>query len=118
MSDRVQVIFTVPVDLALPGDVQGVAWRRFAIQKMSSIAVIDENSVRYKGFSETSTIYRAGGGYLSLWQHNLRAFQFIADGEAIKGVFEQEENDPLTQVWYRASVVQDYHGGEGALRAA
>ncbi|ASJ79741.1 hypothetical protein KIY83_gp45 [Mycobacterium phage Fameo] len=86
MSDRIEVIMAVPVDLALPGDVQGVSLRRKAIELMEEIATVDENSVRYKGFSDECTVVLRPGEYMTMWQRNLRAVLFYADGKAKEGV--------------------------------
>ncbi|AFV51172.1 hypothetical protein First_0045 [Mycobacterium phage First] len=91
MSDRIEVIMAAPVDHALPGDVQGVALRRKAIELMQEAATVDENSVRYKGFSEEATISVDGDNLMTLWQRNLRAFIFIADGKAHKGILPGPE---------------------------
>ncbi|AHG23828.1 hypothetical protein CH25_gp58 [Mycobacterium phage EagleEye] len=87
MSDRIRVIMTEPRDNALPLDVQGVQLRRRAIDLMSEIADVDENTVRYENASETAPIAMEGDvGLLTLWQHNLIGVIFHADGKAHKGV--------------------------------
>ncbi|QGJ91341.1 hypothetical protein SEA_BACHOME_48 [Mycobacterium phage Bachome] len=105
MKDRIEVIMAAPVDHALPGDVQGVNLRRKAIELMSEAAEIDENSVRYKGFTEEAAIVLADGHTMSLWQHNLRAFRFIADGKVSEGVVgEIFHEDRDTRFYSRVAV--------------
>lgn len=84
--DRIHVIITTPVDNALPIDVQLVGLRRKAIEAMQEVADIDEQSVRYKGGSESAVLAGTDGDTISLWQRNLRAGQFIADGKIRDGV--------------------------------
>lgn len=84
--DRIHVVITTPVDISLPIDVQLVGLRRKAIEVMQEIADIDEQSVRYKGGTEDGAVVGPDGNYMSLWQCNLRAGQFIADGKIHDGV--------------------------------
>ncbi|QFG04526.1 hypothetical protein SEA_JEEVES_51 [Mycobacterium phage Jeeves] len=87
MADRIRVIVAEPIDHALPVDVQGVNLRRKAIELMSEIAVIDENTVRYEAATDSATLSLGGDiGVLTLWQHNLLGALFHADGKAHKGV--------------------------------
>ncbi|WP_301119739.1 protein GP44 [Mycolicibacterium fortuitum] len=87
MTDRISVLIAVPIDNALPVDVQGVGLRRRAIELMQEVATVDENTVRYKGATDNATIDFGGVvGMVCTWQHNLLAVQFIADGQAHRGV--------------------------------
>ncbi|AVP42170.1 hypothetical protein SEA_SUPERAWESOME_47 [Mycobacterium phage SuperAwesome] len=87
MSDRIRVLIAEPIDNALPLDVQGVNLRRKAIDLMSEIADVDENTVRYEAATDTATLDLGGDvGALTLWQHNLIGVLFHADGKAHKGV--------------------------------
>lgn len=86
MPDRIHVVITTPVDNALPIDVQLVGLRRKAIEAMQEVADVDEQSVRYKGGSEDATVVGPDGHVISLWQSNLRAGQFVADGDIHDGV--------------------------------
>ncbi|AEK08694.1 hypothetical protein FGG22_gp067 [Mycobacterium phage Hammer] len=87
MSDRIRVLIAEPIDNALPIDVQGVNLRRKAIDLMSEIADVDENTVRYEGATDTASVDLGGeAGTLSLWQQNLIGVLFYADGKAHKGV--------------------------------
>ncbi|ATW60176.1 hypothetical protein SEA_PH8S_48 [Mycobacterium phage Ph8s] len=87
MPDRMHAVIAVPVDDALPIDVQGVGLRRKAIDLMKEIADVDENTVRYKGATDDATLHIGEGvGYFSLWQHNMIAARFIADGKAKREV--------------------------------
>ncbi|ASZ75387.1 hypothetical protein PBI_JOSHKAYV_47 [Mycobacterium phage JoshKayV] len=109
MSDRIEVIMAAPVDHALPGDVQGVNLRRKAIELMQEAGTVDENSVRYKGFSEEATVSIDGNNQMSLWQNNLRAFIFVADGKALPGILPGPEgrifhHDPDTRFFSRVAV--------------
>lgn len=107
MSDRIEVILAVPRDVALPVDVQGVQFRRKAIDLMGEIAVINENSVRYQGGSEDCTI-SLDGHTLSTWQSNLLAVRWTADAAALKGVTGPiVHKDSTTRTYSAASVVRD-----------
>ncbi|QXO13323.1 hypothetical protein SEA_TROOPER_46 [Mycobacterium phage Trooper] len=87
MADRISVMMAEPIDHALPLDVQGVNLRRKAIDLMSEIADVDENTVRYDAATDSATLSLGGEvGMLSLWQHNLIGVLFHADGKAHKGV--------------------------------
>uniref|UniRef100_A0AAU8GRC3 Uncharacterized protein n=1 Tax=Mycobacterium phage BabyBack TaxID=3158877 RepID=A0AAU8GRC3_9CAUD len=83
MSDRFEAIVVEPRDPSLPLDVQGVNLRRRAIEAMQEIGTVDENSVRYKDSTDTATVSLANET-LSLWQRNLFAALFYADGKATK----------------------------------
>lgn len=86
MPDRLHVIITTPADDALPIDVQLVGLRRKAIEAMQEVANIEEQSVRYKGGSDNATVVGPDGDTISLWQQNLRAGRFIAEGDVHDGV--------------------------------
>ncbi|QWS69776.1 hypothetical protein SEA_LEVIATHAN_47 [Mycobacterium Phage Leviathan] len=83
MPDRFEAIVVEPRDPALPLDVQGVALRRKAIEAMKDLGTVDENSVRYKAGTEDATL-NVEGHFTSLWQRNLFAALFYADGKANK----------------------------------
>ncbi len=104
MSDRISLVVAVPVDDALPPDVQGVGLRRLALDRMKEIATVDENTLRYKGFSESASI-STGADVRSVWQMNQIAFRFIADGEAKEGVIGPvTHDDKETRVWTSVAV--------------
>lgn len=87
MADRITAIIAEPIDHALPLDVQGVNLRRKAIDLMSEIADVDENTVRYEAATDSATLNLEGEvGLLTLWQHNLLGVMFYANGKAHKGV--------------------------------
>ncbi|OBJ40263.1 hypothetical protein A5630_25265 [Mycolicibacterium mucogenicum] len=106
MKDRIQALIAVPVDVALPIDVQAVGLRRKAIDLMSEIAVIEESTVRYLGAADDATLFFEGDiGLLSLWQHNLIGARFIADGKAKEGVVGPfTRHDPVTRTFESTSV--------------
>lgn len=107
MSDRVQVVIAVPRDAALPVDVQGVGLRRKAIDLMQEIVAVNENSVRYGGASE-DCIVTLGEDAVSMWQMNMLAVRFTADGKAHEGVCGPAIHaDLVTRVRSAASVVRD-----------
>ncbi|QZD98226.1 hypothetical protein SEA_DIGNITY_47 [Mycobacterium phage Dignity] len=83
MPDRFECIVVEPRDPSLPLDVQGVNLRRKAIEAMKDLGTVDENSVRYKQSSEDATIFVLDQ-HMSLWQRNLFAALFYADGKASK----------------------------------
>lgn len=109
MADRIQVVIAVPVDDALPIDVQGVGLRRRAIELMQEVAKISESTVRYQGATDQGPInFGAEVGVVSLWQRNLIAARFIADGEANKQICGPVvHEDRTTRVYSVASVVRD-----------
>ncbi|AKF14215.1 hypothetical protein SEA_LUCHADOR_51 [Mycobacterium phage Luchador] len=84
MADRFEAIVIEPRDPALPLDVQGVALRRKAIEAMQALGSVDENSVRYKDGTDIATVSIGPKETLSLWQRNLFAALFYADGDAVK----------------------------------
>jgi hypothetical protein len=86
MPDRIHVIITTPTDDSLPIDVQLVGLRRKAIEAMQEVADISEQSVRYRGGTEDATVLDPDGHTISLWQQNLRAGRFVADGDVHDGV--------------------------------
>lgn len=88
MADRFECIVVEPRDGSLPLDVQGVNLRRKAIEAMQELGTVDENSVRYKAGTEDATINVLDGTLMSLWQRNLFAALFYADGKAIKELSE------------------------------
>lgn len=86
MADRIQAVIAVPRDEALPIDVQGVNLRRLALDRMSEVAEVDESSIRYKGGSDSATILLGEKEFMTMWQHNLMAARFFADGKAHKEI--------------------------------
>lgn len=111
MPDRITAVVAVPVDPALPLDVQGVGLRRIAIERMQEIATVDENTVRMKNTSDSAYIELGGGvGTISLWQLNLMAAQFTADGKALEGVVGGvTHRDAVTRLHSHVQVVRDPH---------
>ncbi|QBP31064.1 hypothetical protein SEA_REFUGE_45 [Mycobacterium phage Refuge] len=109
MSDRAQVVVILPRDGALPIDVQGVNTRRLAIERMSELGEVDENSVRYKAGAEEATV-SLGGNFVSLWQHNAMAAMWQADlkvSKEITGPIIHE--DSVSRVRTAASFVRDIY---------
>lgn len=106
-TDRIEVIIAVPRDDALPLDVQAVGLRRRAIDLMHEVAKVNENTVRYKGANEDCTI-NFEGHFISMWQMNLLAARFIADGtadpEVVAPVFRKEDT---TRFYSSAKVVRN-----------
>ncbi|UJD20881.1 hypothetical protein SEA_ZIMMER_43 [Mycobacterium phage Zimmer] len=109
MPDRAQVIIQVPRDGALPIDVQGVNTRRMAIDLMSELGEVDENSVRYKAGAEEATI-NFGGEFVSLWQHNAMAAMWQANLKISKEITGPIiHQDSVTRVRSAASFVRDIY---------
>jgi hypothetical protein len=107
MSDQIQVVVAVSRDEALPVDVQGVGLRRMAIDLMSEIAEVEENSVRYRGGTDDSVVL-FGDYAITLWQHNLLAARFTAKGKTREGICGPViKQDRVTRVYSSASVVRD-----------
>ncbi|ATN92173.1 hypothetical protein SEA_TIPSYTHETREX_43 [Mycobacterium phage TipsytheTRex] len=95
MADRIEAVIAVPADDALPIDVQAVMLRRRVILLMQEVAEVDESSVRYRGASDNCAL-TLGKNTLSVWQQNLIAARFIADGKAKKeivGPLVREDRD-------------------------
>ncbi|AOZ61283.1 hypothetical protein SEA_DARTHPHADER_43 [Mycobacterium phage DarthPhader] len=111
MPDRAQVIIIVPRDGALPIDVQGVNLRRMAIDLMSELGEVDENSVRYKAGTEDATVAFGGGeAYVSLWQHNAMAAMWQANLKVSKEITGPIiHQDEVTRVRSAASFVRDIY---------
>ncbi|QBJ00229.1 hypothetical protein SEA_PHARAOH_40 [Mycobacterium phage Pharaoh] len=110
MSDRAQVVVILPRDGALPIDVQGVNTRRLAIERMSELGEVDENSVRYKAGTEEATVSFGGPNYVSLWQHNAMAALWQANlkvSKEITGPIVHE--DSVSRVRTAASFVRDIY---------
>ncbi|ALF00913.1 hypothetical protein SEA_SERENITY_46 [Mycobacterium phage Serenity] len=109
MADRIVAILAVPVDDALPIDVQAVGLRRKAIDLMKEIAEIDENTVRYKGATDNGTITFGGSvGLVSVWQHNMIAARFTADGKASREIVGPiVQHDKVTRTFSSVGFVRD-----------
>ncbi|AXH48817.1 hypothetical protein SEA_STEAMY_42 [Mycobacterium phage Steamy] len=109
MPDRAQVIILVPRDGALPIDVQGVNTRRMAIELMSELGEVDENSVRYKAGAEEATL-KFGDDFVSLWQHNAMAAMWQANLKVSKEITGPIiHQDSVTRVRSAASFVRDIY---------
>ncbi|AER48755.1 hypothetical protein CM07_gp60 [Mycobacterium phage Alma] len=106
MPDRLQAIVVEPRDPAVPIDVQGVNLRRKAITAMQALGSVDENTVRYKGGTEDATV-SLNGTMMSLWQRNLMAALFYADGRADKSLETSTVRDEDHREFSAASVVRD-----------
>lgn len=106
MSDRIQVLIAAPIDVALPLDVQGVGFRRRAVELMQEIATVDEITVRYVGATDSATVDFGGEvGVVSVWQTNLIGVRFYADGAALPGVCGPViRGDRVTRFYSAASV--------------
>ncbi|QTF81467.1 hypothetical protein SEA_TARSUSIV_43 [Mycobacterium phage TarsusIV] len=106
MPDRLEAIVVEPRDPALPIDVQGVNLRRKAIEAMQALGTVDENSVRYKGGTEDATV-SLDGHMMSLWQRNLFAALFYADGKADKARDASTVKDEERREFATARVARD-----------
>lgn len=111
MTDRITAVVAVPVDPALPLDVQGVGLRRVAIERMQEIATIDENTVRMKNTSDSAYVDLGSDvGTISLWQLGLMAALFTADGRVSEGVVGNVvHRDHVTRLHSLVQVVRDPH---------
>ncbi|AJD82463.1 hypothetical protein SHEEN_45 [Mycobacterium phage Sheen] len=87
MADKIVALVSEPRDEDLPIDVQGVNLRHKAIELMQEIANIKKSTVRYRGATDAAVVdFGPDVGLVTLWQRNLMAARFDADGTVLKEV--------------------------------
>lgn len=92
MTDRVEAIIAVPRDDPKPLGAQGAELRDKAIELMYSVADVDEDTVRFVTASDSAQL-DFDGHVVSVWQQNLIAVIYRAEGTALPGVV-----DPIQSV--------------------
>lgn len=109
MTDRFSAIIARPNRDNLPLDIQGSYMRSDALAAMRQLGDIKAETLRLTDVTDSSTIY-VGGTLVSLWQCNMVAARYTADGTATS-----LNDDWSGEIDTRRGVLETVHVERGLL---